>query len=62
MKCVIFAGGTYQLGKASQKAVADADMLIAADSGAATVLRLGYVPTYIIGDFDSLDKQLCVRG
>ncbi len=33
-------------------------MLIAADSGAATALRLGYIPAYIVGDFDSLDTQL----
>src|SRR6266849_839547 len=58
MRVVIFAGGTYQQGKASQKALMDADMLIAADSGAATALRLGHVPTYIVGDFDSLDTQL----
>jgi thiamine pyrophosphokinase len=58
MKCVIFVGGTYRPGKASRKALVDADMLIAADSGAATALSLGHVPTYIVGDFDSLDKQL----
>ena len=58
MRVVIFAGGTYQPGTASQKALANADMLIAADSGAATALHLGYVPTYIVGDFDSLDTQL----
>src|ERR1700730_8540472 len=58
MRVVIFAGGAYQSGKASQKALVDADLLIAADSGAATALRLGYVPAYIVGDFDSLDTQL----
>lgn len=58
MHVVIFAGGTYQPGTASQKALVDADMFIAADSGAATALRLGYVPAYIVGDFDSLDTQL----
>jgi thiamine pyrophosphokinase len=58
MRVVIFAGGTYQPGKASPKAIANADMLIAADSGAATALRLDQVPAYIVGDFDSLDQQL----
>src|ERR1700674_3042306 len=58
MRVVIFAGGTYQPGKASQSAIADADMLIAADSGAETALRLGYIPAFIVGDFDSLDRQL----
>jgi thiamine pyrophosphokinase len=58
MRVVIFAGGTYQPGTASQKALAEADMLIAADSGASIALRLGYVPACIVGDFDSLDTQL----
>ncbi|HEY6540469.1 MAG TPA: thiamine diphosphokinase [Ktedonobacteraceae bacterium] len=58
MRVVIFAGGTYRPGTASQKALASADMVIAADSGAATALRLGHVPAYIVGDFDSLNAQL----
>ncbi len=58
MRVVIFAGGTYQPGTASQKALAEAEKLIAADSGAALALRLGYVPACIVGDFDSLDTQL----
>src|SRR5579863_7215660 len=58
MRVVIFAGGTYRPSPASQKALADADMLIAADSGAETALRLGHEPAYIVGDFDSLDAQL----
>jgi thiamine pyrophosphokinase len=33
-------------------------MFIAADSGAETARRLGHVPAYVVGDFDSLDKQL----
>src|SRR5579863_6839230 len=66
MHVVIFAGGTYRPGTASQKALASANMVIAADSGAATALRLGHVPAYVVGDFDSLDAQLVeqlrVRG
>jgi len=58
MHVVIFAGGTYQPGTASQNALASADTLIAADSGAETALRLGYVPAYVVGDLDSLDAQL----
>ncbi len=58
MRVVVFAGGTYQPGTASQKALAEAEKLIAADSGAALALRLGYVPACIVGDFDSLDTQL----
>ena len=58
MRVVIFAGGTYRPGTASQKALASIDMVIAADSGAETALRLGYVPACVVGDFDSLDAQL----
>src|SRR5579859_3068495 len=58
MHVVIFAGGTYRPGTASQNALASADIIIAADSGAETALRLGHIPAYVVGDFDSLDAQL----
>ena len=58
MRVVIFAGGTYRPGTASQNALASADIIIAADSGAETALRLGHIPAYVVGDFDSLDAQL----
>ena len=55
MHVVIFAGGTLQPGKAYFEAIASADMVIAADSGAATALQYGYTPGIVVGDFDSLD-------
>ena len=58
MRVVIFAGGTYRPGTASQSALASADIIIAADSGAATALHLGHIPVYVVGDFDSLNAQL----
>src|SRR5205085_6601204 len=58
MHIVIFAGGALDPGKAFYKAIAGADMIIAADSGAATALRYGCTPAIVVGDFDSLDKQL----
>ena len=58
MRVVIFAGGVYRPGTGSQNALASADMVIAADSGAATALHLGHIPSYVVGDFDSLDAQL----
>lgn len=58
MRVVIFAGGTYQAGKAAEKAIAGAGMLIAADKGAETALRLGHIPAIVVGDLDSLDRQL----
>jgi thiamine pyrophosphokinase len=66
MHVVIFAGGTLKPGKAFYQVIASADLIIAADSGAATALQYGYVPAIVVGDFDSLDtdllRQLCEKG
>jgi|SRR5579872_2315252 len=66
MRTVIFAGGTVKSGKAIYEAIADAELIIAADSGAATALRFGCTPSILVGDFDSLDaytlQQLDERG
>lgn len=58
MHAIIFAGGTLTPGKAFQKAIASADLVIGADSGAVTALRCGCTPNIVVGDFDSLDGQL----
>jgi thiamine pyrophosphokinase len=58
MHIVIFAGGTIQPGKAVDDALAGADIVIAADSGAELALRYGRVPAFVVGDFDSLDAQV----
>ena len=55
MRTVIFAGGTLRPGKAVQTAIAEAELVIAADSGAATALQHGCTPTIVVGDLDSLD-------
>ena len=66
MHVVIFAGGTLRPGKAVQAAIASADLVIAADSGAASALQHGCTPAIIVGDFDSLDpftaQQLKEQG
>lgn len=54
MHAIIFVGGTLQAGKAVAKAIASADLIIAADSGAMTALQYGCTPAIIVGDFDSL--------
>src|SRR5260221_14283208 len=58
MHVVIFAGGTLKPGKAFYLAIASADLIIAADSGAATALQYGCIPAIVVGDFDSLDTHL----
>jgi thiamine pyrophosphokinase len=66
MHVVIFAGGTIQPGKAVDDALASADMVSAADSGAEAALRYGRIPAFVVGDFDSLDphtvEELRSRG
>src|SRR2546423_13456875 len=66
MHVVIFAGGTLRPGKAVQAAIASADLVIAAHSGAASALQQGCTPAIIVGDFDSLDpltaQQLQEQG
>lgn len=66
MQVVIFAGGTVRSGKAMQVALTTADLVIAADSGAATALQYGHVPAIIVGDLDSLNtptlQQLQQQG
>lgn len=66
MHVIIFAGGTVRPGNAVEQALASADMIIAADRGAATALQLGYIPSVVVGDFDSLDalplQQLEAQG
>jgi thiamine pyrophosphokinase len=58
MHVVIFAGGTVRPGKALSYAMDSADMCIAADSGAATALQYGCTPHIVVGDFDSLGREL----
>jgi thiamine pyrophosphokinase len=54
MHAVIFAGGTLRPGKAVSRAIATADLIIAADKGTLTALQYGCTPAIIVGDFDSL--------
>jgi thiamine pyrophosphokinase len=66
MHVVIFAGGTLKPGKAFYQVIARVDLIIAADSGAATALQYGCVPAIVVGDFDSLGiavlQQLSEKG
>jgi thiamine pyrophosphokinase len=65
MHAIIFVGGTLQTGKAVEKAIASADMILAADSGAIIALDYGCTPAIIVGDFDSLtlsEDELATMG
>ncbi len=57
MHTVIFTGGKLTDGKPVRQALASADSVIAADSGALSALDMGVTPSVVIGDFDSLDTK-----
>jgi len=57
MHVVVFAAGTLRPGRAVDEAVTSADLVIAADGGAATARRYGCMPAIIVGDFDSLPAR-----
>jgi thiamine pyrophosphokinase len=61
MHVIIFAGGTVQPGSALDQALAEGELVIAADSGASTALALGDVPAFVVGDMDSLDEETRVE-
>lgn len=57
MKYVVFTGGTFTPSRYTQQALEQADVIIAADSGANTALELGIIPSVVLGDMDSIDEQ-----
>ncbi|GCE22627.1 thiamine diphosphokinase [Dictyobacter kobayashii] len=57
MHVVIFAGGTLHASRTVRQAIEAADLILAADSGAATALEYGCIPAMILGDFDSLASE-----
>lgn len=59
MKAVVVAGGEAVPGDAAL--LRDADLVIAADGGAAFLDSLGRVPDLLIGDLDSADSTLVER-
>jgi thiamine pyrophosphokinase len=44
-------------GKAVDTAIARADLLITADSGTTSALHYGRTPTFVVGDFDSINPE-----
>lgn len=57
--CIIIANGDMpRKGIINYLLKKDTDTIIAADGGANSALKLGIIPNYIIGDFDSLQKNV----
>jgi thiamine pyrophosphokinase len=59
VKAVVVAGGDAEAGDASE--LSDADLVIAADGGAAWLNVLGRRPDLLLGDLDSADPGLVER-
>lgn len=59
MKAVIVAGGEHD--QADERALAGADLVIAADSGANWLDAVGVFPDRLIGDLDSVDPAVVER-
>jgi thiamine pyrophosphokinase len=54
MRATIFSGGTYRDPDFCRPYAREADFIIAADSGGATLLALGVSPQLLVGDMDSI--------
>jgi thiamine pyrophosphokinase len=57
---LIFGGAPVVLAERLTKRLAQLDepFVVAADAGAETALRLGFVPDVVVGDFDSIDPAV----
>lgn len=58
MKAVIIANGEIEKDDIIKEECREADFIICADRGAEHTYRLGIVPNYVIGDFDSIDSKI----
>lgn len=57
MKIVIFSGGKAPSLNLLKKEIKDADILIAVDSGGNFLRDNGITPNYLVGDFDSINRE-----
>jgi thiamine pyrophosphokinase len=57
MNCIIFCGGIIEDYDSIIKYVQDAQLILSVDSGARHCRKLGIVPDYLIGDFDSISEE-----
>lgn len=57
MKIVLICGGSPPSHELVNKELEDSNYLICADSGGNCLYRYGIMPDYLMGDFDSIDKE-----
>lgn len=58
MNVVIVADGTFPSHPLPLSALKDADIIIACDGAAATLLHAGFMPHCVVGDLDTLDRKI----
>lgn len=58
MKALIVCGGEAPTEEILLEELKDSDMIIAADRGAETLYKYNIKPDFIVGDFDSIDKNI----
>ena len=57
MRVVIFANGEIEDSRRARNAIQPSDVLVAANGGTANCLKLGFIPSVVIGDLDSLSMK-----
>ncbi|MFC4780595.1 thiamine diphosphokinase [Eubacterium multiforme] len=58
MRAIIVSGGTSPSGKLLKSYLKEDDIIIGVDSGCNTLYKLNIMPNLILGDFDSIDKDV----
>ncbi len=61
MEALILAGGEFETKPSLKKLAQQAELVIAADSGLHHAGPLGVVPNVLVGDFDSVSKEVLKR-
>ena len=56
---VLLANGEFPTNKIAINYINKADLIVCCDGAANTAIKKGYNPDYIIGDFDSVNKDIC---